>query len=44
MVQRQNGIKFYYGIQPDLSLKMDLEKIAHADPLNQAFYLSKNIS
>ena len=38
VVQRQNGIKFYYKIQPDLSLKMDLEKIAHADPLNQAFF------
>lgn len=38
VVQRQNGIKFYYRIQPDLSLKMDLEKIAHADPLNQAFF------
>lgn len=39
-MQRQSGIKFYYWIQPDGSLKMDLDKIAHADPLNQAFFVA----
>lgn len=42
IVHRQNGIKFYYSIQPDRSLKMDLNKIAHADPLNQAFFVQGN--
>ncbi len=42
IVRRENGVKFYYWIQPDLSLKMDLEKIAHADPLNRAFFATDN--
>lgn len=42
IVHRQNGIKFYYSIQPDRSLKMDLNKIAHADPLNRAFFVEGN--
>lgn len=42
IVQRQNGIKFYYWVQPDSSLKMNLEKIAHADPMNQDFFMAGN--
>lgn len=42
IVQRESGVKFYYWIQPDQNLKMDLNKIAHADPLNQAFFEEGN--
>jgi len=42
VVYRSNGVKFFYDIDQDKNLVMDLEKIAHASERNQQYFNAGN--
>ena len=42
ILYRSNGVEFFYNIDKDQNLVMDLEKIAHASALNEQYFAEGN--
>jgi hypothetical protein len=42
ILHRSNGVEFFYDIDKDENLVMDLDKIAHASALNQQYFAEGN--
>ena len=42
ILHRSNGVEFFYDIDKDQNLVMDLDKIAHASVLNEQYFAEGN--